>query len=149
MTVEEAVATRVAALAAVVALAGARIYVEKLPQAPVYPCVRVVLVDDIDSYHQRGINGLVEARVQVDAFAQEASGADPYAEVAALAQAIDGDGLGAAATGLSGWIGRVGSPALEMASVFRADRRRHYDPEELRVVTMSQDYIVTYRRPST
>ena len=145
MTVEEAVRTRVAAIAAVTALAGARVYLDVLPQSPVYPAVRVQLVDDIDGYHLRGPVGTKTARVQVDAYAREASGADPYAQAKSLAAVIAGDGAVSSATGLSGWKGAIGSPPFTVAGCFRVARTRRYDPAELRVVTMSQDFVVWYR----
>ncbi len=148
MTVEDAVVARLLSLAAVTALvsatdaAHARVYLDKLPQSPLYPCVRVTLVSEPEDYHLRGGSAMKRARVQVDAFAKEVSGVNPYALADAVATAIHGDEAGSA---LSGWIGEIGSPALEVLGCFRVDRRRMYDPDELRVLTMSQDYQVTYR----
>ena len=145
MTVEEAITVRVSALAAVIALAGDRVYLDKLPQSPTYPAIRVQLVDDPASYHLRGPDGLSRARVQVDHYADEATASsDPYAAVAALEAATRGDGKGTSATGLSGWIGDVGSPPFVVRGCFRTNRLRRYDPDELRLLTMSVDYIVHY-----
>ncbi len=146
MTVEEAIRARVVGLSQVTALVSTRVYLDKLPQDVAYPCVRVMLVDDLESYQLRGPDGTLTARVQLDAYAQEASGVDPYASASSLAQAIDWDGAGESATGLAGWKGTVGSPPFEVLKCFRVNRTRFYDPEELRVVTISQDYLVTYRR---
>lgn len=144
MTVEEAVRTRIAACAAVVALVGSRIYMDKLPQSPTYPCVRVQLISDPAGQHLRGPDRMGRARVQVDCYASEASGVDPYARATAVSEAVEGDGLGDGASGLSGWIGSIGSPAFRILDALPTDRKRFYDPEELRLVTMSQDYIVFY-----
>lgn len=143
MTIEEVVYQRVAAVVA--SQVGTRVYLDKLPQAPAYPCVRVSLVDDLVDYQLRGPTQAQRARVQVDAYAQEGSGVDPYDQVARLADTITGDGAGPSATGLAGWIGSVGSPPVVVDGAFRVSRTRWYDPEELRVVTMSQDFIVWYR----
>lgn len=143
MTIEQAVITRLASLAAVTALVGTRIYLDRLPKDhATYPAVRVVLVDEVDSPHLRGGGGVRTARVQVDAYAEETSATDPYTAVAGVAAAIHGDEDG---TALSGWAGSIGSPALEVQGCVRVDRRRAYDPDELQVVTMSQDYRITYR----
>jgi hypothetical protein len=143
MTAEEAVWTRLLALSGVTALVSTRVSVGKLPQGPTYPCVRVSLVSHTpDAYHLRGQAGLVEDVIQVDAFAHEASGVDPYATASDLAEAINGDGAG---SGLSGWAGSIGSPACVVVSCQREARRQQYDPEELQVVGISQDYRVTYR----
>jgi Protein of unknown function (DUF3168) len=143
--IETLLRERIAGLGGVTALAGARVYLDQLPQSPLYPCVRVSLVDDSDDQHLRGPRDAQHARVQVDAFAQAGSGTDPYATAAALAQAIHGDGLGPGASGISGWIGSVGSPPVTVVGCRRVARTRRYDPDELRVVTMSLDYIVWYR----
>lgn len=142
MTAEEAVRARVLAITAVTALVSTRVYLDKLPQTPTYPCVRVTLVSERSTYHLRGEDGCRPARVQVDAFARERSGVDPYALAAAVADAIHGDGAG---SGLSGFVGAIGSPAFEIFGIFRVDRRRYYDPEELRVITVSQDYQLSCR----
>lgn len=145
MTVEEAITARIETLAPVIALAGDRVYLDKLPESPTYPAVRVQLIDDPLGYHLRGPDGTKRARVQVDMYAEETSGGDPYASVTALADAIDGNGKGTAATGLSGWIGDVGSPPVVVRGCFRTNRLRRYDPDELRLLTMTHDYIVWYR----
>lgn len=142
MTVEEAIAARVADLAPVTALVSSRVYLDRLPQAVTYPAVLVQLVSDPPQYHLRGRK--YRARVQVDAYAREASGVDAYAAAANLAAAIDGDGKGPAATGLSGWKGSVGSPPFVILGCFRTSRLRRYDPDELNLLTMSQDYFVDY-----
>lgn len=144
MTVEEACAARIAGLAAVIALVGDRVYTDVLPEAATFPCVLVKLVDDLTGQHLRGPDGHPIARVQVDALVREASGVDAYTQVVTLADAIHGDGLGTAASGLFGWIGGVGSPPLEIQSVTGGTRTPRYDPEELRVLTMSRDYLVRY-----
>lgn len=143
MTIEEVVVQRVAAVAA--GLVGSRVYLDKLPQGVTFPCVRVQLVDDLLDYQLRGPTNVQRARIQVDAYAREGSGVDTYDQVATLADTICGDGLGPGASGLSGWIGAVGSPPVVVDGVFRVSRTRWYDPDELRVLTMSQDFIVWYR----
>ena len=144
MTVEEVIVDRVASIAAVIALVGSRVYLDKLPQGVAFPVVLVQLVDDLDAFHLRGKNKPQRARVQVDAYVHEESGIDPYAQVTALVAAIDGDGKGPAATGLSGWKGSVGSPPVVIHGCFRTSRLRRYDPDELNLLRMSQDYIVSY-----
>jgi len=142
VTAEDAVIARLLALSAVTALVSTRVYLDKLPQSPTYPCIRVTLVSEQGSGHLRGADALKPALVQVDAFAREVSGVDPYAMVNAVAAAVHGDDAG---SGLSGWAGDVGgSPASHVQGCQRIDRRRSYDPDELRVITMSQDYQVHF-----
>lgn len=141
MTIEDVVVARLLAIAAVTALVDTRVYLDRLPQAPTYPCVRVQLIDEQEDYHLRG-GGLKKVRIQVDAFAREQSGINPYAMASAVADSVHGDDDG---SGLSGWSEAIGSPALYVQACLRVDRRRYYDPAELRVLTMSQDYQVTYR----
>lgn len=148
MTVEEAVVDRLLSLTAVTALvsatdaAHARIYLDKLPQSPLYPCIRVTNVSDRSGAHLRGGDGSGRARVQVDAFAKEVSGVNPKALSEAVADAVRGPGDG---TGLHGWQGAIGSPAFLVRACLFEERRDSYDPEELRVVTVSQDFMVSYR----
>lgn len=143
MTIEEAIRMRLLTVAG--SIVGNRVYLDKLPQGVTYPAVRVTLIDDLVDYHLRGPVGSKQARVQVDAYAAEASGLDVYDQVTGIADAIEGDGLGPGASGLSGWIGAVGSPPVLVDQVLRVSRTRWYDPQELRVLTMSQDFIVWYR----
>lgn len=141
MTPEEAVAARLLDIGAVTALVGARVYLDKLPQAGTYPAVLVQLISEPTDYHLRG--GLRDrARVQVDAYVAEANGADSYTQVMALADAINGDDAG---SGLSGWTGELGSPALRITGILRVDRSRSYEPDELRLLRQRQDFLVHFR----
>lgn len=143
MTIEEAVLSRIVNLATVTALVGTRVWLQRLPQSPTYPCVRVTLVSDLGDQHLRGPQGEKRARVQVDAFAHETSGGNPYTGAAAVWQAIYGDGKGPDATGVFGWTGTVDDVTISL--VEDAGRRVAYDPDELRVVTVTQDFRVWYR----
>lgn len=139
MTVEEAVRLRLLMISALTTLVSTRVYLDKLPQTPTYPCVRVTLVAETSAGHLRGADALTSALVQVDAFAREVSGVDPYALATAVSDAVHGDDAG---SGLSGWTGQVGSPSPTVQGCQRVTRRRSYDPDELRVLMMSQDYRV-------
>ena len=141
MTPEEAIVARLEALAPVTLLVDDRIYLHMLPQGVTYPAVRVQLVSEDEDYHARGGIRMRAARVQVDAYTVDEDGVDAYDSLAALTVAIDGDGNGTAATGLSGWKGSVGSPAFDVAGCFRVMRLGpRYDADELNVLTMTQDY---------
>lgn len=141
MSPEEAVAERLLDIGAVTVIVGARVYMDKLPQGGTYPAVIVQLVHEPSEYHLRG--GLRDrARVQVDAYVQEANGVDAYAQVMDLADAINGDDAG---SGLSGWRGEVGSPALTVTGIRRIIRVRHYEAEELRLLRQRQDFWVHFR----
>lgn len=143
MSGEEAVRLRLLELTALTELVATRIYMAKLPQSPTYPCVLVDYVSEITKYHLRGQDQLLNPLIQVDALAREVSGVDPYALVIAVAEAVHGDGAG---SGLSGWVGPIGgSPASYVSGCFRETRRKYYDPDERRVVHMSQDYRVSFR----
>lgn len=144
MTVEEAVLARLQDVSAVTAIVGDRIYLDKLPQSPTYPAVRVLMVDDPKGQHLRGTLGTTRGRVQVDAYVSEEHSAAPYVDIAALTEAIEGDGNGPSASGLFGWIGSI--DGIRIVNVqHAAGRRRQYDPLELQVLTMILDYYVWYR----
>lgn len=140
MTPEEVVAARLQAIGAVTAIVGDRIYMDKLPQAGEYPAIRVQLVHEPSEYHLRG-GYRDKARVQVDAYAVEGNGTDPYAAVSELADAIHGDDAG---SGLSAWRGSIGSPPFEVTGILRIERTREYDPDELRLLRQRQDYWIFF-----
>ncbi len=141
MTIEEAVITRLASLASVTALVSTRIYALKLPQGMVQSAIRVQAIDTNGRPHLRGGGGPQRSRVQVDAFAPERSGADPFAAAAALAEAINGDGSG---NGLDGWAGTIAA-TLVVTGALRVDRMSGYDADELRLVRVRQDYMVGWK----
>lgn len=146
MTPEGAIWTRIGSLPAVQALVDGRVYLDKTPQDPTYPLVLVYAAGDHRGQQLRGPAGTGEARVSVEARAHEASGVDTY-EVMALFDAIEGDGRGAAASGVFGWVGSVGAdPTIAIMNVaHRGTRDRFYDPVAQRVLRMAQDYWVLYR----
>lgn len=141
MTPEEAIAARLLDIGAVTAIVDTRVYVDTLPQRGEFPAVLVQLVHEPTDYHMRG--GLrFRARVQVDAYVAETSGADAYDQVTALSEAIHGDDAG---SGLSGWAGTIGSPGFHLTGVLRIERDRGFEPDELRLLRQRQDYWVFYR----
>lgn len=138
MSVEQAVIAQLVADADVAALVGTRVYQLKLPEQPTLPAVRVQLIDEPLSYHQRGVNGLRRARVQTDAYAWEYDTAhpEPYATANDLADAIDH-----ALSGQS--FSDAESPnTVQVSGCFRETRIPMYEAEELRIVRILQDYIV-------
>lgn len=138
MTPETAIADRIVALNTA---AAGRVYLLKVPQSAQMPAVRVQLVDDIGFPHLRGGgSGVMVARVQVDAYAREGSGTDPYAEAAALAAEIRGDDAG---SGLSGFQGTVSGLEIRWAVI--VNRLAMYEGEEQRLVRILQDCLVWYR----
>ena len=145
MTPEQAVRERIVDINAVSSLVSGRVRMLRLHQHETLPAVRVQLISDPTTYHLRGGSGMYRSRVQVDSYATESSGADPYADVTALADAIHGDDAG---SGLSGWTGEAGgSPGeLTIHAILRVDRDVSYESEELRQVRCRQDYMVHWSR---
>lgn len=136
MTVEEAVIGRLQELSPLTALVGTRVTQLTLPQGTILPAVRVQLIDELRSYHHRGRTLLLNARVQVDAYAQT------YSAALAVADAVLGDGNGSNASGLDGWQGSIGSPAFNIRAVMQEDRSVLYEADELRLVRVRQDFRV-------
>lgn len=149
MTAEEAVIERLLGLAAVTALVETRVYQLRLPQGATLPAVRVQQISEDEPYHLRGIVNASMARVQIDAYAAESSGGDPYATATALADAIAGDWrTGTPPNGLSGWQGTVGGspPTAAVRFAERLTRQVMYEGDELRLVRVSQDYRLHWQR---
>jgi hypothetical protein len=134
----------VESLSALTALVSTRIYMLKLPQGALTSAVRIQLISEGTRYSHDGRDRVVGARVQVDAYAPETSGGDPYATVMQIAEAIHGNGLRASPTGLDGFQGDLGSPAFHIAAVLRMMRTTGYDPDHLRLVRCQMDYQVDY-----
>lgn len=135
-------AARLLDITGVTTLVSSRVYVDKLPQRGDYPAVLVQLVHEPsdEAEHLRG-GARRKARVQVDAYETEGNGVDAYTNVMALADAIRGDDAG---SGLSGWRGELGSPPFVVTGIHFIERRREYEPEELRLLRQRQDYWVHF-----
>lgn len=145
MSPEEAVVARLLTLPAVTAIAGTRIWLVMLPQSPQTPCVRVQQISRIDQgLHDRGAGGVGWARVQVDAVCQWSDGGNGYATGRALTEAIHGDGRGASASGLLGWLGEVAP--LRILGIFSLlDEVAEVDPDELEQIKFRRDYQVWFQ----
>jgi len=135
VTVEKAVVARLASDAGVAALVGQRVYQLIMPQKPTLPAVRVQLISDPEFYHLRGGSVAARARVQTDVFTAAASGYDAATTLAAVVDTV-----------LSGAKFTIGSPPeIEITGAFRDNRFVAYEPDELRMIRVMQDYIVWYR----
>lgn len=137
MTVETALVTKLKATAGVTALVSSRVWLLRLPQTPTLPAIRVQLITEQNPKHLRGPIGTKPSRVQVDCYAEETSGADPYASVGTIADAVE------AAIGLAPFT--VGG-ALRVQTAERVDRRAMYESEELRMVRMLLDLRIWSQR---
>jgi hypothetical protein len=148
VTIEQAVVERLLAVTAVAAIVGTRVYQLVLPQQVTLPAVRVQQISETTEYHVRGEINAYVTRVQVDANAAQASGTDPYAQAATLADAVHGEFVNGVAIGLSGWTGTAGGSPAEIVVTFaqRVDRRVDFEAAELRMVRVRQDYFVHWRR---
>lgn len=144
MTCEVAILDRLKGRAAVAALVGTRVYQLKLPQKPTLPAIRVQLISEPATLHMRGPDGMVRSLIQVDAFANEidAANPDPYGTVTRLADAVD-DALHGAA-----FPSTDSPPSVQVLMVKRENRMPLYEAAELRIVRISQDYYVWWRKES-
>ena len=144
MTPEQAILERILGLSAVTALVSDRVFMLKLRQGETLPAVRVQLIDEGMSQHLRGGSGIYQSRIQVDVYAAEDTGGDPYSAASEIALAIQGDDAG---SGLSGWRGFSGGspPEIEVCAISRKLRLTSYAAEERREVRVQQDYIVDWK----
>jgi hypothetical protein len=142
MTAEVAVADRLKATAAVAALVSTRVYQLKLPQSPTLPAIRVQLISEPGTLHMRGVDSLYRSLIQVDAYARESDAAnpDPYGTVTRLADAID-DALAGQA-----FPSTDSPPSVQVFTIKRENRIPLYEAEEQRLVRISQDYYVWWRK---
>ena len=141
MTVAEAVRERLLDCAAVTALVSTRVWKDVLPQKPTLPAIRVTRISQVEPMHMRGPVGVNVARVQVDSIATTKASAE------AIDEAVNGDGLGAGATGARGWVGSLGSPAFDICAVLPAGVHDSYTDAEFRQWRVTRDFMVHYREP--
>lgn len=146
MTGADIVRMRLAAITAVTAIVGARIYGLELPQAPTFPAILVSSVARVpETLHLRGTTGVIVDRVQVDCYIAN-SNADPLGAARALSDAAYGGFLAGAATGLVGWRGSIGSPETTVDLIEPAfGPVELYVPEEKRQTIVTRDYYVHFR----
>lgn len=138
MTVDTAIRARLLTLTPVTDLVNQRIFTVILPQGVTLPAIRVFRVGQDEPMHMRGPVNMFRARVQVDSVGVS------KAQVDAVDAAVQGDGMGSNATGLKGFKGTIGSPAMTIHAIIPADVRDLYDPEELRQFKVSREFFVTF-----
>lgn len=144
MSPEEAVVQRILALPPVTAIVGTRVWLVMVPQSPVFPCVRVQQISEIDEgLHQRGAGGVGWARVQVDAIAHITTGGNGYLTARQLTEAIHGDGRGPAATGLLGWRGVIAPLTITGISSI-LDGVAEITPDAVQQIRIRRDYRVDF-----
>ncbi len=141
MTIETALSTRILSLSGIAALVADRVRVLVLRQGE-RSGVRIQAVSEQEPFHLRGTSGVITSRVQIDSVAPVASGVDAFATANTLDELIKGDGAG---SGLSGWVGTIGSPGIQVLGILPVDVKREYDAGAVGVVKVMRDYMVTYR----
>lgn len=140
MTVEQAIADRLSSDAGVSALVGTRVWQLKLPQSPTLPAVVVQLISDPSEHHLRGEVGQTRSRVQVDCYGKDSGVADPYEAVTDVAEAVSDALCGVEPFTVAG----AGSPSVDRYVQFvrRLSRMSMHEGDELRVVRVTQDFLV-------
>ena len=147
MTPEQAIIERLADLPAVTAIASTRIRELKFRQGETWPAVRVSHISEVTFAHLRGSGSRKRTRVQIDSVVQETSGVNPVVRATDLAAAIEGDGGGSGSSepsGLAGWRGTIGD--VQIDAIFKIASTLDYESAELRLVRMSEDYMVHWCR---
>jgi len=138
MTAAELVRTRLLAASPVTALVSTRIYNGAFPQRPTLASIRVNDISEMpESFHARGPVDHHVATVQVDCVAATLASAN------AVAQAVHGDGLGASATGLSGYVGTVSGTTVDI--VRPGFKHQYFDAEEFQQWVHVRRYEVQFR----
>lgn len=145
MTPGDVVRARILAISAVTALVGSRVYMTTFPQKPTWPAVRVTDVGQVEELHLRGTVGVIRGRVQVDVVSGERSGVSARGEARDIMALIHGDFSGGSASGLNGFSGFIGSPAIEVDVIEPSDYRERYEAEEIKAYLVSRDYFAQVR----
>lgn len=121
--------------AAVMALVDGRIYQNLMMQGTRYPCLVLSTVSEPESYHQRGNSGLHTTRVQVEHYAQMASGLDAKQQVDDVAAAVD--------AALSGR--RFTQADRFVESCFRANRIDNFEPPPINAFRVLLEFLIRSR----
>ncbi len=137
MSVETNVRAKLLTVTAVTDLVSTRITVHSFRQAGTWPAIRIVLIGETEFYSHDGTTDIFRSRVQVDCADRVASGDDPYAAAAAVADAVN--------AALSGFKGPVGSPAFTFTGIFKTNRLSRFDAEERELITVTLEYDVWHR----
>jgi hypothetical protein len=138
VTASGAVIIRLKQIAALTSLVGSEIWPIKFKQSQAWPAVRVTQIGRDEPMGLRGPVNLLSSRVQVDVAATTKVSAD------AVMDAVHGNGQGPSATGVNGWRGSLGSPALSIKGVFALDEGEDFDSQELNVYRKRRDYRVVW-----
>lgn len=86
---EEGVYARLSGSTGVTSIVSTRIYPEELPQNPTYPALTYQRISGNSHFHQTGLTGLGEGRIQVTCWAQKAEkGGGDYPQVKDLREAV-------------------------------------------------------------
>lgn len=120
MSIEAALYAHLTANAGVAALVGSRVYpMGSVPQGAAFPRITYQRISSVHEHHQGGVAGLAHPRLQVDCWAQGASG---YAAVKALAEAVR-----MALDGRRGAMG-AGDAAVDVRSVILEGQSDGWEP---------------------
>ncbi len=138
MTCAEAVRLHLLTLTPVTTLVNTRVFTFKFPQSPTKPAVLVTQISDVQQSTLRGTSGLTMCRVQVDVIA------DTISAARAVDQAVLGDYVDGAVTGLRGATASVGSPASTIYNAVADNYREEYDADELKQARVMRDYRVWF-----
>jgi hypothetical protein len=137
MDVCDALRDRILSLVNVTTLVGSRVYTHLLPQRVTLPAVRLQRISETEAMQQRGVGGIVRARVQVDSVSRTRD------QAIAIDEALFGDGAG---SGMAGWRGDIGSPPFHVNGIYPAMVREVFDGEELAQFRVMRDYWVFFGR---
>jgi Protein of unknown function (DUF3168) len=138
-----ALRTRLLAADEVTDLVGSNVWTLELPQSADFPAIRVQEISRVMQAHLRGQDDLLISRVQIDSFARKGDG-DAYAVAWAVADAVAGELVNGAATGLAGFRGPLG--ALEILGCVAGDATERMDTSNnLTVVRVISEYFVTFK----
>lgn len=122
---------RLKAVAAVVALVAARVYV-RVPQGAIYPLIRIQRISSDHAQDMEGASGICQALIQIDCISRTVTSAKDVAEEVRKA--------------LQGWKGTQGGTTFR--SILLTDQRDLDEPDEQGGETghygVSMDFTVAY-----
>lgn len=133
-------------LPALVALVGTRVHSVKYPQSPLYPAIRVSRSGQPDrDYTHDGDSGIIVSRylIEVSDSEQTAVDNDPLTSALAVANLLSAKPVDSGFSGFKGLLG-VAPNQLLIGGMWLQSQFEIYDPDELRVLRVVQDWRVQH-----
>lgn len=139
---EEGVFARLSASTGVTSIVGSRIYPEELPQNPTYPALTYQRISGRSGFHQTGLSGMGEGRIQVTCWSRKAEkGGGDYPKVKDLREGVR--------LSLAGFQGTVAGVEIQSSDLVNDMDVQSADNDHLGLKQNVMDFYIRHTEPTT